>query len=179
MQGPCCFGPAQASDIMILDTLRGDFVEISLSSYGLSLFSSKAGSHHDEGAGAVHEESPSVSIGELWPGIDQLDETGPEGTSVIVTPNPWRSLGSGRIGEGTSRASEGALVVGVSGLSAAAPPRGCGRDSTRDRAKRILADAPGAISPHMRRSFVDRQYSPLTGMTRSEWEIILEELTCM
>jgi hypothetical protein len=36
-----------------------------------------------------------------------------------------------------------------------------------------------AISPRMRRSFVDRQYSPSTGMDQSEWEIILEELTRM
>jgi hypothetical protein len=31
----------------------------------------------------------------------------------------------------------------------------------------------------MRHLFVDRQYSPLTGMDRSEWEIILEQLICM
>jgi hypothetical protein len=38
---------------------------------------------------------------------------------------------------------------------------------------------PEAISPHMRRSFVDRQYSPSTSMDRSEWEILLEELMRM
>jgi hypothetical protein len=31
----------------------------------------------------------------------------------------------------------------------------------------------------MRCSFVDRQYSPSTGMDRSEWEIILGELIHM
>jgi hypothetical protein len=31
----------------------------------------------------------------------------------------------------------------------------------------------------MRHSFVDRPYSPSTDMDRSEWEIILEELTHM
>jgi hypothetical protein len=31
----------------------------------------------------------------------------------------------------------------------------------------------------MQRSFVDRQYSPLTDMDLSEWEIILDELTHM
>jgi hypothetical protein len=36
-----------------------------------------------------------------------------------------------------------------------------------------------AISSRMRRLFVDRQYSPSTGTDQSEWEIILEELTCM
>jgi hypothetical protein len=39
--------------------------------------------------------------------------------------------------------------------------------------------ADGALSPHMRRSFVDQQYSPSTGMNRNEWEIILEELIRM
>jgi hypothetical protein len=29
------------------------------------------------------------------------------------------------------------------------------------------------------KALVDRQYSHLTGMDLSEWEIILEELTCM
>jgi hypothetical protein len=33
--------------------------------------------------------------------------------------------------------------------------------------------------PRMQRLFVDRQYSPSTGMGLSEWEIILEELTRM
>jgi hypothetical protein len=45
--------------------------------------------------------------------------------------------------------------------------------------KGILADAPGAILPHMRRSFIHKQYSPSTGMDQSEWEIILEELMGM
>jgi hypothetical protein len=44
------------------------------------------------------------------------------------------------------------------------------------KAAQILAAALGAISPHMRRSFVDRKYSPSTSMDRSEWEIILEDL---
>jgi hypothetical protein len=43
----------------------------------------------------------------------------------------------------------------------------------------ILLDAPRAVSPLMWRSFIDRQYSPSTGMDRSEWEIILEEIICM
>jgi hypothetical protein len=31
----------------------------------------------------------------------------------------------------------------------------------------------------MQRSFVDRQYSPLTSMDLCEWEIILDDLTRM
>jgi hypothetical protein len=42
-----------------------------------------------------------------------------------------------------------------------------------------LSDAPGAISPHMQKSFVDRQYLPSTNMDLSEWEIVLRELTRM
>jgi hypothetical protein len=45
--GPCCSCPTLVLDIIILDTTRGDLVEISSSSYGLSLFL-KAGPHHDE-----------------------------------------------------------------------------------------------------------------------------------
>jgi hypothetical protein len=72
---------------MVLDTPQGDLVEISSSSYGLSLFSSKDGSHHDEGAGAAPRGSSSVSIGELWLDIDRLDEAGPEGASTVSGQN--------------------------------------------------------------------------------------------
>jgi hypothetical protein len=58
-----------------------------------------------------------------------------------------------------------------------APPRGRGRGSMRNKAAQILSAAPGAISPRMRKSFVDRQYLPSIEMDRSEWEIILEKLT--
>jgi hypothetical protein len=34
--------------------------------------------------------SSSVSIGELWLGIDQLFEVGPEGTSVVSVQDPRR-----------------------------------------------------------------------------------------
>jgi hypothetical protein len=47
----------------------------------------------------------------------------------------------------------------------------------KTKVARILANASEAISPRMRRSFVDRQYSRSTGMDWSEWELILEELT--
>jgi hypothetical protein len=39
----------RASKVIVLDTPRGDLVEVSLSSYNLSLFSSKVISVHDEG----------------------------------------------------------------------------------------------------------------------------------
>jgi hypothetical protein len=108
---PCYFGPARASDIIVLDTPRGDLIEVSSSSYGLSL-SLNTGSHPDEGIEAVPGGSSSLSIGELWPGIDQLDEVGPEGTSMIPVQDPLRDQvshccvhprGSRRMGGGSSR----------------------------------------------------------------------------
>jgi hypothetical protein len=69
---------------VILDNPRADLIEVPTSSYDLSLFSLKAGSHPDEGVGVMPGGLLSVSIGELWPGIDQLDEAGPKGTSVVL-----------------------------------------------------------------------------------------------
>jgi hypothetical protein len=57
--------------------------------------------------------------------------------------------------------------------------RGRESGSAKRKAARILSVAPGTISPPMRRSFVDRRYSPSTGMGQSEWEIILDELILM
>jgi hypothetical protein len=71
-QGPCCFGPAQASDVIILDTPRVDLSDLSSISYSLSLFSSKVGPHPRE----------NVSISEFWPEIGQLDEASPGDTSM-------------------------------------------------------------------------------------------------
>jgi hypothetical protein len=61
--------------------------DLSSSSYGLSLFSSKAGSHPGENVGDVVNLSSSVSTGELWPEIDQLDEVSPGDTSMTVAQN--------------------------------------------------------------------------------------------
>jgi hypothetical protein len=44
---------------------------------------------------------------------------------------------------------------------------------------RILSAAPRAIFHRMCRSFVDRQYSPSTGMGLSEWVVTLDELIHM
>jgi hypothetical protein len=64
-------------------------------------------------------------------------------------------------------------VVGTSNVIS----KGRGGNSMRREAARILSD--GAISPRMRRSFVDRWYSPSIGMGLSEWEVILDELIRM
>jgi hypothetical protein len=52
-----------------LDIPQRDVTEVSLSLYGLSLFSSKAGSHAEDNVVAMPSESLSVSVGELWPGV--------------------------------------------------------------------------------------------------------------
>jgi hypothetical protein len=86
------------------------------------------------------------------------------------------------IGERTSRTDNDALLDDAPRPSNAQPRgrgRGCGKYSVKSKATQILFSALRAISPRMWRSFVDRQYSPSTGMDLSEWEIILDELTRM
>jgi hypothetical protein len=83
-----------------------------------------------------------------------------------------------RAREGASRVAGRASFNETLGPSCI-PPKGCSGGSAKSKAAQILSDAPRAISPHMRRSFVDRQYSPSTGTDLSEWEIILEELIRM
>jgi hypothetical protein len=60
-------------------------IEVASSSYDLSPFSSKDGSPPSGGAMGASRGSSSASIGKLWPGIDQLDEVGHVGTSVVLT----------------------------------------------------------------------------------------------
>jgi hypothetical protein len=120
---------------------------------------------------------------ELWPDIDKLYEINCEGASMVSLPGGalrhQSSLPSVvRINKKVKPATKRALVDDALG-SSSAPPRGRGRGSTRNKAAWILSATPGAISPRMRRSFVDWQYSPSTSMDRSEWEIIFEELTCI
>jgi hypothetical protein len=94
----------------VLDTPRCDLIEVSSCSYGLSLFSLRAGSHHDEGVEATPEVSSSISMGELWRGFDRLDETGPEVTFALALWSLLRDpplhssmrLGSSRAGKGAS-----------------------------------------------------------------------------
>jgi hypothetical protein len=58
--------------------------------------------------------------------------------------------------------------------------KGCSGNSAKDKATWILADAEAGtsrdISLRIKWSFVERRYSPSTGMDRSKWEIILEQL---
>jgi hypothetical protein len=66
-------------DVIDLDTPSVRVIEIS-SSRDLSVFPSKADPHCAEGGGGAPEGSSSMSIGELWPDIDKLDEINREAT---------------------------------------------------------------------------------------------------
>jgi hypothetical protein len=59
--------------------------------------------------------------------------------------------------------------------SSTGPPCCCDGGSEKNKVAQILADVAGVVSPWMRHSFVERQYSPSSGIHHSEWEIILEE----
>jgi hypothetical protein len=170
------------SDVIYLDTPSAKVIEIP-SSCDLSIFPLKDDPHRTEGGGGAPEGSSSASIRELWPDIDKLDEINCEAPFVgdlLGGALHERSSSSSvaRVNECASPRNKRALMDDAPGPSSTLP-RGHGRGSSTNKAMQILSAAPGAISPRMRRSFVDRQYSPSTGTDRSEWKIILEELTRM
>jgi hypothetical protein len=80
-QVPSGFGPTRGLYIICLGTPSGEVVEIS-SSYDLSVFSSGAGSPHAEGVGST-PTGLSLSIGELWPDMDKLDEINHQDTFAV------------------------------------------------------------------------------------------------
>jgi hypothetical protein len=151
----------------------------------LSVFPSEGDPHRTKGGGDAPKGSSTPSIEELWPNIGKLDEINHGATFVGdflgATLCERRSSPSiARVNEHFSSANKRVLMDDAPGSSSGLPRcRGRGRDSVRKKATQILAAAPGVILPRMRRSFVDRQYSPSTGMDQNEWEIILEEYTCM
>jgi hypothetical protein len=169
--------------VVDLDTPSIRVIKIS-SSCDLSTFSLKANSRRDKGAGAMPEESSSPSIGELWPDINKLDEINHGGNSVESllggVLHGQSSLPSVvRTNKNAKPAAKRVMVDDAPRPLTTLPGGGCGQGSARNNVAWILSVAPGAISPRMRRPFVDRQYSPSTNMDQSEWEIILEELTRM
>jgi hypothetical protein len=116
---------------------------------------------------ATHEDSR-PSIGELWLDINKLDDPPCEDTSVVHARNALihrkRSAASiGNISKCSRCDGNKDSLADVAGMSSIRTKQRKG-GSTRREAAWILSDAPGAISPRMRRSFVDRRYSHLTGM---------------
>jgi hypothetical protein len=168
-------------DIICADTPSGEVAEKS-SSYGLSIFSSRA---HPEGAEivAVESEGSSLSIGELWPDIDKLDEIGHEDASVVhthdVSVHGRKSIASAKKVGRCSRCKGNKVLLKDAPMPSNIKSKDRRSFSTKREAGLILSAAPGTISLHMRRSFVDRRYSPSIGMCLSEWEVILDELTHM
>jgi hypothetical protein len=149
VQDPCCSGSVQASDIIVLDTPCRDSCDLSSSSYGLSHFSSNADSHPGEGAKAVPDELLSLSVGYLWPGIDQLDDIDPKDASAALAQNrEWDRVPHCYTGshEVTRMGDSSNGDLGASSVSCA-PPCGCGGGSAKNKATRILACADMAISP--------------------------------
>jgi hypothetical protein len=153
----------------------------------ICLFSLKTDAQFIKGGGNASEGSSSVSIRELWAEMDMMDEISHGGNSTGKVPrNVHRGRRSLPLVEKTDERAccmdKGALLNDTPRPSNAQPRghgRGHGRCSAKNKVTRILSAVPRAISPCMRRSFVDRQYSPSTGMDLSEWEIILDELTRM
>jgi hypothetical protein len=82
---------------------------------------------------------------------------------------------SGRRSRGTlSSDAPGLCNIMLKGRRKGFAKKCCRKTFAEMKASQILSAALRAISPRMRRSFVDRQYSPSTCMDRSEWKIILD-----
>jgi hypothetical protein len=136
----------------------------------LSVFPSQVDPHRAEGGGDAPEASSSLSIGELWPDIDKLDEInhgvifmGNFRETHFTNETPRRRLRG--VNKCASPTNKRVLMDDAPGPSSVLPRGcGCGRGSASKKATQILVTTPRAILPHMWRSFVDRQYSPSTGM---------------
>jgi hypothetical protein len=117
----------------------------------LSIFSSQVDLHRAEGDGDVAEGSSSLSIGELWPDIDKVDEVN-RGAMFVgdlsgSTDCERSLLALGvRVNEHVNPMNKRTLVDDAPGPSSA-PPRGHGRGSTRKKATQILAAAPELSHP--------------------------------
>jgi hypothetical protein len=131
---------------------------------------------------AMREDS-SPSVRELWPNIDALDNPSREDISVLCVHNASirgkrSAVPIGNTNKCSRREGNRDSLIDAAGTYDFRSTRHEG-GSVRREAAWILSAAPSAISSCMRRSFVDRRYSPSTSMGLSEWEIIFEELICM
>jgi hypothetical protein len=125
-------------------------------------------------------DDSSPSVVELWPDIDKLDKSTCGDTSVVRTRDSTiHGKGSDMHVEDADRHSgrEGKWdslsdVAGTSDIRL----KGYVEGSARKDDVRILFVAPGAISPRIQMSLLDRRYSPSTDMGLCELEIVLNEL---
>jgi hypothetical protein len=145
------------------------------------------------GEGAAPRESSSVSIGDLWPEINRTESTGGEGAFVTAAHGHLEALVSHSL-SGARVAMKGKTVVDSrdacedctfrqASERSSIQKKSYNGDSMKDKTAKFLIDSKAGTSddlPHcVRRSFNERRYSSSTGMDRSEWEIILEQLLVM
>jgi hypothetical protein len=135
-----------------VDTPSGKIVEVS-SSCDLSIFYVGADPQRAEGIEVTPEGSSSMSIGELWPNIDKLDEINRGGASAVNIPEvvlrekkPWMSVE--KTNKHARRRGMGGLLNDASGPSNVLL-KGRGKGSTKRKAEQILSGAPRVISSHM------------------------------
>jgi hypothetical protein len=144
-------GPAQALDIICLNTPSGKAVEKS-SFYNLSIFSSRDDSRGAEVVTAICDDS-SPNIVELWPDIGKLDNPSCGDTSVVrMRDATIHGKRSDALVEDADRCfgHEGkhdslSDVAGTYDIRS----KGCVGWSARTDAAWILSAALGAISPRM------------------------------
>jgi hypothetical protein len=142
-----------------VDTPSGESVEKS-SSYNLSIFSSGADSRGAEVVTAMCDDS-SLSVVELWPDIDKLDNPYFGDISIVRTRDTTiHGIRSDTLIEDVDRCSgrEGkhdslSDVARTSDFRS----KGCVGGSTRKDTTRILSAAPGAISSRMEMSLLYRR----------------------
>jgi hypothetical protein len=141
-----------------VDTPSGEDAEKS-TTYNLSIFSSRANSEGAEVVAISHKDS-SPSTRELWSDIDKLDDLPCKDTSIVHARNAL--IHGKRLAASIDNASKHSRHEGgedsltdVARTSNVRSKRHEG-GSARREATRILSAAPGAITPRMWRSFVDR-----------------------
>jgi hypothetical protein len=127
----------QDLDIIYVDTPSGKIIEI-CSSSNLFVFCSGADPQCAEGLEAASMGSSSVSIRELWPDIDKLDEVSHGGASTVaipeVAPRAAKSQASvEKTDKCAKRKSEKALLKDAPGPSIALP-KSRGSGSTKRKA---------------------------------------------
>jgi hypothetical protein len=137
--------------------------------------------------------SSSVSIDDLWPEINSVEGVGCVVATMTATCGHLDASASCPMSD-TGATTKGTTVAGSkdlrndSGFRQASEQvldlkknRGCG--SVKDKVVKILAASEagtfGDLPPRTRDSFLERRYSPSTGMESNEWEIILEQLLVM
>jgi hypothetical protein len=153
-----------------VDMSSSEVAEMS-SSYDLSIFSSGVDLECAEIV-EVASGGFSLSIEELLTDIGKLDEIRHEDTSVVhtgdVSLHGRESIASAEKVDRRSRRSGKKVFLSDAPRPSNIKSKGRRSGFAKRKAPRILSVALKTISPHMRRSFVDRRYSPSTDMGLSE-----------